>query len=483
MADNGINFGDFPEYFYTVLNPDSDLQTINTQEAAQILAEQAGVKFDLTNTRFPLWDKRNPDKTLWVFKTIAENLPSQFLQKQSAETNSGFVTPLQYLNIPKLIATLNNDPNWSNIKESLNNPDLEQLFNLSQKTEENKIKLGYVGSEASKQKVLNEYKNNDTWFNFEGIESVKAKEIITPGSGQEATIINPTATNSPIDNLPPATTPNSPITPATTVPPTDIVPTESGTTTTTTMPATTETGAPDLWGTTLGGGLFDEQQWLQENAGATLDDLNKYTESTVDQTFDISGLPSSFKTTLGTDYADKTKLNISAALRYPYQLDKQGVMDLQDNLRRAGWYDRVGQSFKTHGVLDPATETAYQTFMADSVRAGIQPAEFLRDGLTNYVRNRSAEAGIVYRDNDALHQTIRGMGETLIGRGLTMQESDSLIQQIRKWEQTAALGSTFAQENYQIDIDAKAQNAIETQFKAQYMTQTISDALKKAGKA
>ena len=480
MADNGINFGDFPEYFYRVLNPDGDFQTINTEEAAQILAEQAGVKFDFSNTRFPLWDKRNPDKTLWVFKTIAENLPNQFLQKQSAETTSGFVSPLQYLNVPKLIATLNNDPNWSNIKESLNNPNLEQLFKLAQKTEENKIKLGYVGSEASKQKVLNEYKNNNTWFNFDGIESVKAQEAINPGSGVEATTINPSSTNNPIDNLPPATTPDSSPT-ATTVPPTEVPATESGTTTTTTVPGTTPTDAPDLWGDSLGGNVFDEQQWLQENTGATLAELEA--AGNVDQTFDISGLPSSFKSGIGTEFSDKTKLTLSATLRYPYQLNKQGIMDLQDNLRRAGWFDRVGKSFGQHGVYDDATAEAFQTFMADSVRAGIPPATMLRDGLTNYVRNRAAEAGVVYRDNVALDQTIRSMGESLIGRGLTTQESDSLVQQIRRWEETAALGPTFAQDNYQVDIDAKAQNAIETQFKAQYMTQTISDALRKAGKA
>lgn len=476
MADNEINFGDFPEYFYTVLNPNGDFKTVSIDEASIILAENAGIKLRLNKPGEPIRYGTGTDssETLAVFRLIAKNLPNQFLQKQTTDT--GFVSPLQYLNVPKLIRKLNTDPNWLSIQKTNNLSNIESLYTEVIKSEEQKIKLNYVGSEAAKQKFLEQYKNNDSWFNFEGIESVKTREDTND------VLVNPTDTDDLIDNLPPATTPDSATT-ATTVSPTEVPATESETTTTTTVPETTPTGAPDLWGNSFSSTVFDEQKWLQENTGSTLKDLAN-ADGTVDQVFDISGLPSSFKSDplRGTEYTDSTKLNISAALRYPYQLDKQGVMDLQDNLRRAGWYDRVGQSFKQHGVLDPATETAYQTFMADSVRAGIQPAEFLRDGLTNYVRNRSAEAGIIYRDDVALDQTIRSMGETLIGRGLSTQETDSLIQQIRKWEQTAALGSTFAQDNYQVDIDAKAQNAIENQFKSQFLSKSVNEGLRRAGK-
>ena len=474
MADNGINFGDFPEYFYTVLNPNEDFKTVSIDEASIILAENAGIKLRLNRPGEPIRYSTNTDssETLAVFRFIAKNLPNQFLQKQTTDT--GFVSPLQYLNVAKLIRKLNTDPNWLSIQKTNNLSNLESLYTEVIKSEGEKIKSTYVGSEAAKQKLLNEYKNNDSWFNFEGIQSVKIRNDANDIS------INPTGTNNPIENLPPATTPDSAPT-ATTVPPTEVPATESGTTTTTTVPGTTPTGAPDLWGDVLGSSVFDEQKWLQENTGATLAELEA--AGNVDQTFDISGLPSSFKSGIGTEFSDKTKLTLSATLRYPYQLNKQGIMDLQDNLRRAGWFDRVGKSFGQHGVYDDATAEAFQTFMADSVRAGIPPATMLRDGLTNYVRNRAAEAGVVYRDNVALDQTIRSLGENLIGRGLTTQESDSLVQQIRRWEETAALGPTFAQDNYQVDIDAKAQNAIETQFKAQYMTQTISDALRKAGKA
>ena len=465
MAENGINFGDFPEYFYTVLNPNGDFKTVSIDEASIILAENAGIKLRLNKPGEPIRYSTGTDssETLAVFRLIAKNLPNQFLQKQTTDT--GFVSPLQYLNVPKLIRKLNTDPNWLSIQKTNNLSNLESLYAEVIKSEEQKIKLNYVGSEAAKQKFLEQYKNNDSWFNFEGIESVKTREDTND------VLVNPTDTDDLIDNLPPATTPDSTPT-ATTVPPTEVP---------TTVPGTTPTGAPDLWGDSYASSVFDEQKWLQENTGATLADLEA--AGNIDQTFDISGLPSSFKSGIGTEFSDKTKLTLSATLRYPYQLDKQGIMNLQDNLRRAGWYDRVGRSFKEHGVYDDATAEAFQTFMADSVRAGIPPATMLRDGLTNYVRNRAAEAGVVYRDNVALDQTIRNMGESLIGRGLTTEESDSLVQQIRRWEQTAALGPTFAQDNYQVDIDAKAQNAIETQFKSQYMTQTISDALRKAGKA
>ena len=475
-TDTTINFGDFPEYFYTILNPDVDTESISIEDAAVILANNVGIKIPVFNGRLPTGPEeisKNIQEAKAIFKVIAENLPSQFLQKQSSETDSGFTSPLQMLNVSKLITKLHDDPNWLNIQKTNNLPNLESLLIESVKGEQEKIKASYVGSEASKLKLIEQYKNNNTWFNFEGALSVQSRK--TPND----TVINQTAANSPIDDLPAAPidgeTTSSTIPPTTDLPTTDVVP---GT-------GTTNPETVDFWGSIGGGGLFDEQKWLQENTGSTLKDLAQIGEGTVDQVFDISGLPSSFKSNplRGTEYTDSTKLNISAALRYPYQLDKQGVMDLQDNLRRAGWYDRVGQSFKQHGVLDPATETAYQTFMADSVRAGIAPAVMLQDGLTNYVRSRAAESGVVYRDDVALHQTIRGMGETLIGRGLSTQETDSLIQQIRKWEQTAALGQTFAQDNYQIDIDAKTQNAIETQFKTQFLSKSVNEGLRKAGKA
>jgi hypothetical protein len=476
-TDTTINFGDFPEYFYTILNPDVDTESISIEDAAMILAENAGIKIRVNIPGEPIRYSTDTDssETLAVFRVIAENLPSQFLQKQSAETDSGFVSPLQMLNVSKLITKLHDaqiGPNWSNIQKKYNLPNLESLLIESVKGEQEKIKASYVGSEASKLKLLEQYKANDTWFNFEGAMSVQSRQ--TPND----TVTNATAATSPIDDLPSA--PMEGETTPSTIPPT----TDSPTSNVVLGTGTTNPEAIDFWGSIGGGGLFDEQKWLQENTGSTLKDLAQTGEGVVDQVFDISGLPSSFKSDplRGTEYTDSTKLNISAALRYPYQLDKQGIMDLQDNLRRAGWYDRVGQSFKQHGVLDPATETAYQTFMADSVRAGIAPAVMLQDGLTNYVRNRAAESGVVYRDDVALHQTIRQMGETLIGRGLSTQETDSLIQQIRKWEQTAALGQTFAQDNYQIDIDAKTQNAIETQFKSQFLSKSVNEGLRKAGK-
>lgn len=213
----------------------------------------------------------------------------------------------------------------------------------------------------------------------------------------------------------------------------------------------------DPWSVTASD--MTEQDYLQQTAGSTIEDLIKVFGEDTDFEFNFANLPSAYRPSGAT-----LKFDPRQALSYIYKLNSDQVFDLQENLAKAGYFDQVGSQYGQAGVVDQTTRVAWDMFLADSARTGVSPGKLMESKLISYLRTRNATSGFVGSDPAAISQSIRQLGVEVIGRGLNKQEELALTKAIRGWEREAALGPTFAQDNYQIDINAKATEYMEKQF-------------------
>jgi len=168
----------------------------------------------------------------------------------------------------------------------------------------------------------------------------------------------------------------------------------------------------------------------------------------------------------GGIYSDSngTMMSGATASAYPYSLKtRDQITNLQETLRKAGYFDMLGQQ-PAIGRVDTATKMAWDLAMLDSTRFGVTVAEHLDERVKNYSRELGASKGVVYADADALYLSARNFGMELIGRGLTQNELDSFVSYIRKWENEASLDKSFSQDNYEVEMSAKAQTYFENRY-------------------
>jgi len=207
------------------------------------------------------------------------------------------------------------------------------------------------------------------------------------------------------------------------------------------------------------GGITTEQEFLQTFPDAGLTEVLNYF---ADYSVDMAGMALT-----GGIYSDSngTMMSGATASAYPYSLKtKDQVANLQETLRKAGYFDMLGQQPSTVGRVDTATKMAWDLAMLDSTRFGVTVAEHLDERVKNYSRELGASKGVVFADADALYLSARNFGMELIGRGLTQNEVDSFVSYIRKWENEAALDKSFSQDNYEVEMSAKAQTYFENRY-------------------
>jgi len=212
------------------------------------------------------------------------------------------------------------------------------------------------------------------------------------------------------------------------------------------------------YGKELPPGVTTEQEYLQTFPDAGLADVLSYF---ADYSVDMAGMALT-----GGIYSDSngTMMSGATASAYPYSLKtKDQVANLQETLRKAGYFDMLGQQ-PAIGRVDTATKMAWDLAMLDSTRFGVTVAEHLDERVKNYSRELGASKGVVYADADALYLSARNFGMELIGRGLTQNELDSFVSYIRKWENEASLDKSFSQDNYEVEMSAKAQTYFENRY-------------------
>lgn len=264
---------------------------------------------------------------------------------------------------------------------------------------------------------------------------------------------------------PPATQPST--TPTTTERPPTTQPT--GAATPTTQPTTavgptgeaTTTDGTDYAAAGGGSSTFDEQAFLNTNFGLTIQDLVQAESAgyTVDYTFDTTGLP-------GMDQYGETQWSVKQLLQYPTTL-KQGsneIKQLQEMLRLGGYFDGVGAKYTKYGFTDEATKAAWDAMLTDAIRFNRKPSELLQDRVKNYLNNREPSAAFARMDETELDNFVNQIAQASINRNLSKEELATLGAKIREWEYEAALPATFAADNFNVNMETRAEDYFQQNF-------------------
>lgn len=210
------------------------------------------------------------------------------------------------------------------------------------------------------------------------------------------------------------------------------------------------------------------QEFLQQDAARTIQDLYNTFGNEVGLNFE--GMISSGRA------GDLSSTALGTALNYPYQLDKDGVKRLQRTLAQAGYFDQVGNIYSTYGSVDNYTKLAWDMFLVDSVKKGVNPGKHLEERARSYAGERRALEGIQFQDQAALEAVANDLGEKLMGRRLQWGELQSFLQDIRAWETKAASGPTYSQNTESIDISSKALQYFDREYRSE-IAKTTADSL------
>ena len=181
-------------------------------------------------------------------------------------------------------------------------------------------------------------------------------------------------------------------------------------------------------------------------------------------TFGLSGLMS------GGNLGGDDGISVYEAIRWFYSLNFEQVSALQEDLARAGYFDQVGQSYLQVGdPSDANTRQAWDLFLVDVVRSGAQatPETVMNDRIQNFVGNRAPAQGYIYTDKAALQSMGNQFAQAFAGRNLDYVEMRSFYKMVREWEREAALGVTFAQENEQVDVRARAEEYFNSELRVE----------------
>lgn len=213
------------------------------------------------------------------------------------------------------------------------------------------------------------------------------------------------------------------------------------------------------------------QEFLQQDAARTIQDLYNTFGNEVNLNFE--GMISSGRV------GDISSTALGTALNYPYQLDRDGVKRLQRTLAQAGYFDQVGNIYSTYGTVDNYTKLAWDMFLVDSVKKGVNPGKHLEERARSYAGERKALEGIQFQDQASLEAVANDLGEKLMGRRLQWGELQSFLQSIRAWETKAAAGPSYSQNTESIDISSKALQYFDREYRSEIAKTTANDLMAK----
>lgn len=170
---------------------------------------------------------------------------------------------------------------------------------------------------------------------------------------------------------------------------------------------------------------------------------------------------------------------------YPYELDSKKLTDLQSSLAQAGYFERLNM-VPRYGEKDEATQMAWALMLRDSIVQQKTPANMLKTAIQNRNLQTSRPMyGVPYWDEAKIFDTAQSAGVSLLGRGLTENELESLTTMFRSWERELASQDWRAQdpEATQVDLEARTNEYLRNQFQADYLTESIVSSIGNLGKA
>lgn len=144
-------------------------------------------------------------------------------------------------------------------------------------------------------------------------------------------------------------------------------------------------------------------------------------------------------------------LSAGAALNYLSTLSEQEVRNMQLKLANAGYYDRVenGAYFVEGYAYDQATRQAWQLLLTDSIQQNKPVTQVLGRNMRDY-RDKTAQArmkALTDIDPNANRLYADDWAQNVIGRNLTTEEHDELLEHLQMLREQRASYVTGAQNN------------------------------------
>jgi hypothetical protein len=138
----------------------------------------------------------------------------------------------------------------------------------------------------------------------------------------------------------------------------------------------------------------------------------------------------------------------------PLKLNTVQLGNLQDDLRKAGFFNFEGGRLPIKGTLDDPTTAAWAYFLQSAALAGEEPSVHLVKRIQN-VAQVQWDSEVIGRDPDTIKSRANDLGSAVLGRGLLPAEITELENVVRGWEKEAVRQGNYADQPIQVDLNAR----------------------------
>jgi hypothetical protein len=246
--------------------------------------------------------------------------------------------------------------------------------------------------------------------------------------------------------------------------------------TTTGEPIIDEDGNININNIGNGLGSLSYEEYLQRYATSTIEDLLRLEDSGEVTTAEIDA--GEFVANLtgkvsGTNGTTPVMWSLAQAKEYLWSLNPDKVADLQNSLRDAGYFDKLG-AYPYEGDRDEATVLAWDLFLSDSLRNNQTPASRLQSASDLFAQRLASGQGNLFMDEADIEGAALALGTKVLSRGLDQQELTTLTDAVRNWERAAYKARSLGRgENGDIFSDTDITARINNYLKDTYAEEAV----------
>jgi hypothetical protein len=154
---------------------------------------------------------------------------------------------------------------------------------------------------------------------------------------------------------------------------------------------------------------------------------------------------------------------------FPRTLTKYSdIKELQDDLRKAGFFNYGDGQLPIAGVIDPLTRNAWQYFLSSAALAGQEPLQFLNSRIKS-VGQLQWDQQVIGSDPLTIESQANQLGSSILGRGLNPEEIQQLQDVVRGWEKKTVTQGNFADEQMQFDMNANIEKYLQDTYQEEYV--------------
>ena len=223
-------------------------------------------------------------------------------------------------------------------------------------------------------------------------------------------------------------------------------------------------------------GSLSYKQYLQQYATSTIEDLlrledtGEVTTAEIDAGEFVANLTGKVSGTNGTN---KVMWSLAQAKEYLWSLNSDKVADLQNSLRDAGYFDKLG-AYPYEGDKDEPTVLAWDLFLADALRNGQSPSARLQGASDTFAQRLASGQGNLFMDKTDIEGAALALGTKILSRGLDRQELTTLTDAVRNWEREAYKAKSLGRgENGDIFSDTDITARINDYLKTTYAEEAV----------